>query len=506
MNPTVPSLARRPIASIVASLALASFALADTAQLVIELDKTMVEASTSELFKLTVRGEPGHLAILLMSNRRGSTPLPGVGNVEIPATPKPFVMSLGKIPASGKRSITAALDCDNPLITDGPVFFQVVTFDPGMMAFDQISNLVFFQVLSGDCGMCAQEAEADAFGTTGTAGHALWLPGIGTDFAFVGGGQFTEREDGKARLMGVVRSKSQPSRAFAVDVLFEDRVNPLDAAHPPAMSPKLELANAAYLANGGPIDPSVWHYYQLMEGVLIGLDCLEGAILGVEGRGAAFQVGLGANGKSLHPGGSGWLEWLVLEQPHACSPLQQSGNGDINLDLCGECVECVEEAGDHAITLQAFGDDFLFVSGGFFEERLDGTGRLSGIVQNDDDPLSRWEVDIVFDGRVLPLSPSYPPAGSPKKELAASKYIENGGVVDPATWHYYLSTQGRFVGLDHNAGLELEVSRMGPPFQVGVGANGKNTRYGGSGWLSVVEVNSGASSVGDINMDIAACE
>lgn len=488
-----------------AALALAAPSQAENAALQISLDKSKVEASGADPFRLTLEGQPGHIPVLIVGTRRGQSPLPGVGIVGIDENPQPYLMLMGLIPPAGELVRTITLECGNPLITDGPVYLQAVTFDPQAMAFDQISNLLAFEVLAGDCGMCAQEARTDEYAQY-SGGHALWLPGIGNDFVFASGGLFTEREDGRARLMGVVRSSANPSKAFAVDVMFEGRVSPLDLQHPPAGSPKKELKPEAYVENGGPIDASNWHYYPVFEGVLMGLDAYEGAILTVARRGPAFQVGLGADGKSGVPGGSGWLSWSVLEQPSKGAALQASGDGDINVDLCGECVECVEEAGDHAITLPAYGDDFRFVSGGQFEERADGTARLSGVLQNDVDPLNRWDVVIDFGGRMVPMSPAFPPAGSPKKELSASKYVENGGVVDPATWHYYQTIVGRLVGLDDNAGVELELVRRGPAFQVGVGANGKNTNYGGSGWLDVVEIGTGAKSVGDINVDMQNCE
>ncbi len=156
--------------------------------------------------------------------------------------------------------------------------------------------------------------------------------------------------------------------------------------------------------------------------------------------------------------------------------------------------------------MKAFGDDFLFVSGGEFEELPDGTARIAGVIENDVDSANRWDVELVFSDKMMPGAASYPPAGSPKRELSSSSYVENGGVVDPDSWHYYLELEGHLTGLDGNTGLELDLTRNGPAFQVGLGANGKNEEYGGSGWLTIEHLGNNSTSKGDINIEIGECE
>src|SRR5580765_4669783 len=47
---------------------------------------------------------------------------------------------------------------------------------------------------------------------------------------------------------------------------------------------------------------------------------------------AAFQVGVGANGKNQDFGASAWFNWKITHQP-ASGLLPSTGSGDFNLDL-----------------------------------------------------------------------------------------------------------------------------------------------------------------------------
>lgn len=176
----------------------------------------------------------------------------------------------------------------------------------------------------------ALPAEKDALYGQYSGGHALWLPGIGTDFVFTSEnpGVFTEKMDNTATLTGTVVRKSDSGKQFNVSVDFNMRTDT-----PPPGSPKLELTSSAYSVNGGPIDPDTWHYYEVWGGTLLGLMDYSGAELSFTRTGPAFQVGVGANGKNLLLGGSGWLNWTVLSQPTTGGNLQYTGQGDWNLDF-----------------------------------------------------------------------------------------------------------------------------------------------------------------------------
>jgi len=419
--------------------------------------------------EITIKGRAGDYPLLVIGATPGPTWVPGIGEMSVGASPTPFVVRLPALPESGETSVSCNFGCRDPLV-EAPCFVQAVTFDPFTFELAGLSNPGTLNYGSGDCFVCADVGEAEpGMGVSGD--HALWLPGIGTDFEFVSGGHLAEHADGTARLLGVVARRSEPTERFAVDVELLDRVSPGDPNHAPAGSPKQELAAHAYLDGGGAVDPRLWRYYETTIGTLTGLDDLDGAVLQVSRRGPAFQVGYGANGKNTRYGASGWLDVVVLSHPNDGSTLQ-GDKGDINIDLGGDCEDCARAAGDHAITMPQFGDDFLFVSGGVFEERVDGTARLTGEIVHDTDPLNRWAVQIEFMRRINPGSPSHPPAGSPKQELGSGAYADNGGIVDPDAWHYYQDTVGYVAGLDDNLGALLLVTRMGPAFQVGLRASG----------------------------------
>jgi hypothetical protein len=288
------------------------------------------------------------------------------------------------------------------------------------------------------------------------------------------------------------------------------------------MSPKQELAPWAYVQNGGhPVDTDTWHYYETTGGTLLGQDAFAGALYTIDRMGPAFQVGLGANGKNLNYGGSGWLN-VYQQRPAATNaPLPLTTFGDINLDMSGECPTCAKKApndpqatwtaGNHAIYLPDIARALVFVPGAVFDEFDDGTAHLVGEVYGERAPLRRFLVDIWFSGRVEPGEPGYAPPGSPKKELYDAMYVENGGVIDTDSWHYYLYTDGFLTGEVNMAGALLQVARMGPAFQVGLGANGKNLKFGASGWLNVTTLSQPVTGPvlpvffgGDINMD-AGC-
>ena len=111
----------------------------------------------------------------------------------------------------------------------------------------------------------------------------------------------------------------------------------------------------------------------------------------------------------------------------------------------------------------------------------DGTAHLTGAIYKERVPNKRFLVDVWFTGRVSPGELGFAPSGSPKKELWDWMYVENGGPVDTNTWHYYLHTDGFLTGQNAMAGALIQITRMGPAFQVGLGANGKNIGFGASG-------------------------
>ena len=171
---------------------------------------------------------------------------------------------------------------------------------------------------------CIDEGWADQYGNNGN--HAMWLPGIATDFIWDENPTWFEYANGTAEFTGVLRSQSNPSKAFEVTAYLADRTT--DA---PPGSPKKELKNNAYAPNG-PIDTNTWYYYPTFTAGLVGLDDYAGAEVELLRTGPAFQVGDGANGKNINFGASAWFDWIVQQQPTSGN-IKSSGRGDFNLDL-----------------------------------------------------------------------------------------------------------------------------------------------------------------------------
>jgi len=374
--------------------------------------------------------------------------------------------------------------------------------------------------LDGDDNQCADRAVAlSGFGSNG--GHALHMPAIGTDFVFQPGGQFSELANGTAVLTGLVARASDMSQRFLVSVTYSGRLDPADFGYPPAMSPKKELAGGAYVQNGGPIDTNTWHYYTATSGTLLGQGAYLGANVSFVGHMAAFQVGLGANNKNFNYGASGWLAFTTNAQPQSSSPFPSSFTGDFNLDLGDVCTNCVIRAGvdpsatsfagGHALYLPGIWPNFQFAPGASFQEFNDGTARLVGVAYPPRRPNAQFAVDIVFTARLDLGETGFAPPGSPKLELLPHQYLANGGPIDPETWHYYQATDGFFVGQGVLAGALYQVSPMGPAFQVGLGANGKNLNYGASGWFNLDRLAPATNGlglpaflVGDANLDLSS--
>lgn len=364
---------------------------------------------------------------------------------------------------------------------------------------------------------CVQKAVGGGPCSDSVANHALWLPGIATDFYFVPAGTFVENPDGTGFIAGTVVSASDPSKCFTVDVQLSGRTS----IAPPG-SPKKDLEDCAYSENGGPVNTSTWYYYTNYTGTLTGCGSLAGAVLTIAPTGPALQVGLGASGKNLHLGLSSWFIWNVTSQPDSGPALAVTGQGDFNLDIV-DCVEipltnCVQQADGggkcsdatthHAVWLPGIGTDFVFTPApGSFVENLDGTALLTGTIAKSSNPSQGFEVVVNLSGRT-----SVAPPGSPKKDLKDCAYDEDGGPVDTDTWYYYPTYTGTLTGTGDYAGAVLTIIPTGPAFQVGLGANNKNIKFGASSWFIwtvATQPTVGAAlpvtGQGDFNIEIGDC-
>ncbi len=95
-----------------------------------------------------------------------------------------------------------------------------------------------------------------------------------------------------------------------------------------------------------------------------------------------------------------------------------------------------------------------------------------------------FDVDLTFSGAT-----TTPPTNSPKYSSCFSVGSVNG-------WVYYPTTTGTITSTSYGT---MSISRQGPSFQVGDGANITQDGYGASGWLAVTGGN-GHIKAGDINI------
>lgn len=514
--------ARLPARTCLLALALAASARADVSELLTALTPAIGEAGHAQT--LRIHGTPGERAWILVSDHPGLVELPGIGTLHVALDAGLLVLPLGSIPPSGVLDIASEPGCDSPLLR-APRFLQVFTVEADQGALTGLGVQHVLNAASGDCARSARAAQpilAPALAPAAPA-SALELAGVGADFVFVAGGSWVERANGYAHLAGVLARASAPEQRFLLELDLQQASYPGDLGYPPAGSPRVELAPTALFAAGGASDPQTWHYYEQVDGRLVGLGAFEGAQLAVHGLGVAFQVGVGANGSNLELGAAGQLEVRLLSSPRGGAPLAPSGSAMLHVDLVVDSVDCATKAAPqaawsasrhtHAFYLPELGKDFAFDPPGRYEEFADGTARLTGTIRRAAQPAKAFQVDVAFTARVNAGAAVFPPPGSPKKSLLPRAYVENGGSVDPTAWYYFQQIDGTLTGIDDYAGGVLEVRRDGPAFQVGFGANDKNLGWGGSGWLTVKIVSHpafhapfpSALDSGDINVDLGDC-
>lgn len=187
------------------------------------------------------------------------------------------------------------------------------------------------------------------------------------------------------------------------------------------------------------------------------------------------------------------------------------GFGSLRCASDAEGDEYGQFSGDHSAWIGNLGD-FSFADNARLIERADGTALLLGTLVGQNDPCDRFELSVTLSGLVEPGDANYPPADSPKLELIDTAYANLGGPVDSTTWRYYTGVDGVLVGDCNFEGGLLSVERMGPALQIGVGANGKNVKFGTSSWIRGERLaqSVGGSQLpeeydGDINVDLGDC-
>ena len=136
----------------------------------------------------------------------------------------------------------------------------------------------------------------------------------------------------------------------------------------------------------------------------------------------------------------------------------------------------------------------------------DGTATIEGEVRSRANPNKCFHVEFQLTGRT-----SIAPPDSPKLQLCDDAYVNRGGPVDPSTWRYYTGLTGVLTGVGSYAGAVVNVTRVGPAFQVGDGASGKNSTFGASAWFTWIVATQPKSGLlprtgqGDINIDLFEC-
>ena len=145
-------------------------------------------------------------------------------------------------------------------------------------------------------------------------GRSMVMPGVADDYVFVPAGQFTEQSNGTATLTGTLARPNQLDDQWVVSLQLSNRVDAGQANHPPAGSPVLQMLPSAYLANGGSMDPSHWHYYTTVAGTLTGAGSNAGGSISLA-QSVATQVGGAANQTNTYFGFFGAFAGTVVSQP-----------------------------------------------------------------------------------------------------------------------------------------------------------------------------------------------
>ena len=100
-----------------------------------------------------------------------------------------------------------------------------------------------------------------------------------------------------------------------------------------------------------------------------------------------------------------------------------------------------------------------------------------------------FDVDLLFSGRT-----STAPVNSPKLSNCFT-------VTDYSDWEYFTTTSGTITSTDYG---NITVSRKGPAFQLGDGANITQDGFGASGWFNIIGGN-GHIVTGDVNLMLSDC-
>ncbi|EAL61680.1 hypothetical protein DDB_G0291392 [Dictyostelium discoideum AX4] len=374
----------------------------------------------------------------------------------------------------------------------------------------------------------ASSAQLDStFGPT-TGGDALTFNNnlgnqiqIANNYNFVSNGVVQSNGGDNLVLTGTLTpANSSLTDKFSLRAAFVRTTTPSDV--------KRELQAGAYTSNGGTVDPSTWSFYQILPDntKMVSLTNPNTVVTMSENPNTALQVGVGANGKNLQNGASGWFQFKATDG----SVSIQSGNGemevvDININLgCSSTFDCVSNTYtiskasiDKSLTDQQndqalYVDQVSTVFGN--QQRFDtssGTVNTISIDQTNGNLRLGAGFTSISDSSItvncdLRFSPALPSANyQPKLELMNSAYVSGGGSIDPNTWAYYtVNVSGSSCTRNDGTVVTITGDQDNMYLQWGKGANGKNGNFGLSVWLNYVDA-ALTNPFFDINVD-TVCE
>ncbi len=213
---------------------------------------------------------------------------------------------------NGAVQVGAGASNRNGLLGASATFTVQVLQQPAF-PFGAVSTAAFHCDLLADRALDLTHVQVDPSHSALPSDRGLVLPGVG-DYVFVPAGRMTEHTDGHAEIHGTVASLQALDDAWQLDLVLQGRVDAGQAGHPPAGAPSLGLLATAYVAQGGPIDPTHWHYYQTVTGTLTGTRANAGGVIALLQNGP-LQVGAGANQANTYFGIFGALVATVQSQP-----------------------------------------------------------------------------------------------------------------------------------------------------------------------------------------------
>jgi hypothetical protein len=162
----------------------------------------------------------------------------------------------------------------------------------------------------------------------------------------------------------------------------------------------------------------------------------------------------------------------------------------------------------HAAWIPGIAADLVFSkeAPGKFVENADGTATFTGTLVRASDAKQSFTLNVRFTGAQVTAPDEI------KKELNAKAY--NEGKADIKSWYFYTGFEGTLTGTGSYLGGQVKVKRVGPAFQVGTGANGKNVHFGASGWFTFDIISQPTNTKfvfykggehGDFNIDLNPC-